>query len=59
MLTIIDEDGVEVARISMDTLADIASRIGNDAIIPSADEWKPPKKWAIVPDWKPDGRTGL
>ena len=59
MLTIIDEDGLEIAKISMDTLTDIAARIGHDAVIPSADEWKPPKKWAPVPKWKQEGRTGL
>ncbi len=53
MLTIIDENGLEIARISMDTLQDIVSRLGDDAVTPSADEWKPPKRWKV------EERTGL
>ncbi len=53
MFTIIDEDGLEVARISKELLDDITLQLGHDAVTPSADEWKPPKRWKV------EERTGL
>ncbi len=66
MYTIIDEDGLEVARINGELLAEL--RMQYDGT-PSWAEWKAPKRWAVLPEpsptiqipgWvPPEGHTGL
>lgn len=64
MFTIIDEDGLEVARISGELLAELRKEYDGT---PSFDEWKAPKRWAVLPEPTPSiqlpnwtkERTGL